>query len=100
MALVRKIQCVFNFDVVAIHVDSERGFDNDLAEICSQLEIMYELTLSEHLEQNGLIESHNRVVTLRARAMQLEANLPKKLANEMYKSAVYILNRTSTEALQ
>jgi hypothetical protein len=92
IALVRKIQRVFNFDVVAIHVDGEREFDNDLAEICSQLGIMYKLTPSEHLEQNGLIESHNRVVTLRARAMRLEANLPKKLANEMYKSAVYILN--------
>jgi uncharacterized coiled-coil protein SlyX len=53
---------------------------------------MYKLTSLEHLEQNSLIESYNRVVTLQAQAIQLKANLLKKLANEMYKSAMYILN--------
>jgi hypothetical protein len=100
MALVHKIQYVFNFDVTVIHVDEECGFGNDLSDICSQLGIIYELTPPEHSEQNGPIKSHNRVVTLRARAMRIEANLPKELANKMYKSAVYILNRTPTEALQ
>lgn len=100
MALVRKIQRVFNHDVIMVHTDGERGFGNDLIDICKALGIVLELTPPAHSEQNGLIEGHNRVVTLRARALRINANLPKKLANEMYKSAVYILNRTPTEALQ
>jgi hypothetical protein len=100
MALICKIQCVFNYDVTTVHTDGECGFGNDLSDLCIQLEIMLETTPPDYSEQNGLIESHNRVVTLRARAIRIEANLPKNLANEMYKSAVYILNRTPTEALQ
>jgi hypothetical protein len=88
MALVRKTQRVFNFDVIVIHVDGERGFGNDLSDICTKLGIMLETSPPEHSEQNGLIEDHNHVVTLRARAMRIEANIPKNLANEMYKSAV------------
>jgi hypothetical protein len=64
MTLVYKIQCVFNFNVTVIHVDGEHRFGNDLSNICSRLEIIYKLTLPEHSEQNGLIESHNHVVTL------------------------------------
>jgi transposase InsO family protein len=100
MALIRKIQRVFNYDVIAIHTDSECGFGNDLFDMCTRLGIMLEITPPEHSEQNGLIESYNHVVTLRARAIRIEANLPKNLANKMYKSAIYILNRTPTEALQ
>ncbi|KAI9779498.1 MAG: hypothetical protein M1839_007306 [Geoglossum umbratile] len=37
---------------------------------------------------------------INTQAMHIKANLLKKLVNEMYKSAVYILNRIPTEALQ
>jgi hypothetical protein len=99
IALICKIQCVFNYDIIAIHTDSEREFGNDLSDLYIQLGIMLETTPPDHSEQNCLIESHNRVVTLRARAIWIEANLPKNLVNKMYKSAIYILNRTPTEAL-
>ncbi|KAF1922581.1 uncharacterized protein M421DRAFT_38629, partial [Didymella exigua CBS 183.55] len=39
------------------------------------------------------------VLTQRARAMRIHANLPKNLSQEMYRTAAYILNRTPTEAL-
>ena len=73
-------------------MDGKHGFGNDLSDICTRLGIILEITLLEYSEQNSLIESYNHVVTLRAWAIQIEANLPKNLANEMYKSAIYILN--------
>src|SRR5579862_7303076 len=65
MALIRKIQRVFNYDVIAVHIDGECGFGNDLSNMCAKLGIMPEITPPERSEQNGLIKSHNRVVKSR-----------------------------------
>ncbi|KAI0997252.1 hypothetical protein K3495_g10935 [Podosphaera aphanis] len=43
--------------------------------------------------------SNTHVINTRARAMRIQGNLPKSLANEIYKTVAYILNRTPTEAL-
>jgi hypothetical protein len=50
-------------------------------------------------EPNGLIKRAGGVLTQRARAMRIHANLPKNLSHEMYRTAAYILNRTPTKAL-
>jgi hypothetical protein len=61
--------------------------------------MLYEPAPAGTKEPNGLIERAGGVITQRARAMRIHANLPKDLSHEMYRTAAYILNRTPTEAL-
>jgi hypothetical protein len=99
MALIRKIQRVYNADVVAIRCDNENGFGNDLINTTEELGMLYEPAPAGTKEPNGLIERAGGVLTQRARAMRIHAHLPKNLLHEMYRTAAYILNRTPTEAL-
>jgi hypothetical protein len=100
MALIRKIQRVYNADVVAVRCDNEKGFGNDLINTTEELGMLYEPAPPGTKEPNGLIERAGGVLTQRARAMRIHPNLPKDLSHEMYRTAAYILNRTPTEALR
>jgi hypothetical protein len=51
-------------------------------------------------EQNGLAERAGSLLVICARAMRIQAGLPKFLSHELIQTAAYILNRTPTEALQ
>ncbi|KAK1918636.1 hypothetical protein P3342_001685 [Pyrenophora teres f. teres] len=99
MSLIRRIQRVYNADVVAIRCDNEAGFGNDLINMTEELGILYESAPPGTKEPNGLVERAGGVLTQRARAMRLHSQLPKDLSHEMYRTAAYILNRTPTEAL-
>jgi hypothetical protein len=99
MALIRRIQRVYNADVVAIRCDNEKGFSNNLINTIEDLGILYEPALLSIKELNRLIKRVGRVLIQRARAMRIHAHLPKNLSHEMYHTAAYILNRTPTEAL-
>lgn len=99
MSLVRRIQRVYDADVVAVRCDNEKGFGNDLINTTEELGMLYEPAPAGTKEPNGLIERAGGVLTQRARAMRLHAKLPKDLSHEMYRTAAYILNRTPTEAL-
>ncbi|KAI1515853.1 Pol protein [Pyrenophora tritici-repentis] len=99
MALIRRIQRVYDADVVAIRCDNEKGFGNDLINTTEELGMLYEPAPPGTKEPNGLTERAGGVLTQRARAMRIHAHLPKNLSHEMYRTAAYILNRTPTEAL-
>jgi hypothetical protein len=90
---------VYNADVVVIRCDNEKGFGKDLIDITEELGMLYEPAPAGTKEPNGLIERAGGVLTQRARAMRIHANLLKNLLHEMYRTAAYILNRTPTEAL-
>ncbi|KAI0991441.1 hypothetical protein K3495_g16746, partial [Podosphaera aphanis] len=98
-SVIRKIQRIFNSDVHVIRSDNERGFGNELIELCAELGIIFEPAAVATPEQNGLAERAGATLTSRARAMRLQANLPTTPINELYKAAAYILNRTPTENL-
>lgn len=100
---VRMIQRVFNYDVTAIKTDNERGYGtapNVLEELCKDLGIRYEPRAEYTEEQNGLAERAGSLLVVRARAMRIQAGLPKSLSHELLRTAAYVLNRTPTEALQ
>jgi hypothetical protein len=99
MALIRRIQRMYDADVIAVRCDNERGFGNDLIGITEELGMLHELAPPGTKEPNGLIERAGGVLTQRARSMRIHANLPKSLSHEMYRTAAYILNRTPIEAL-
>ena len=99
---VRKIQRVFNCDVIAIKTDNERGYGtapNFLEELCKNLGIRYEARAEYTEEQNGLGEIAGALLVIRSRAMGIQGGLPKTLSNELIRTAAYVLNRTPTEAL-
>jgi hypothetical protein len=94
---IRMIQRVFNYDVTAIKTDNERGYGttpNVLEELCKDLGIRYEPRAEYTEEQTGSL------LVVRARAMRIQARLPKSLSHELIRTAAYVLNRTPTEALQ
>jgi hypothetical protein len=99
---IRMIQRIFNYDVTAIKTDNERGFGtapNVLEELCKDLGIRHEPRAEYTEEQNGLAERAGSLLVIRARAMRIQAGLPKSLSNELIRTAAYVLNRTPTEAL-
>ena len=99
---IRRIQRIFNFDITAIRTDNERGFGmspNFLEELCKDLGIRYEPRAEYTDEQNGLAERAGSLLIIRARAMRIQAGLPKSLSNKLIRTAAYVLNRTPTEAL-
>lgn len=99
-SVIRKIQRLFNFDIGVIRSDNERGFGNELIALCDGLGVKFEAAVKGTPEQNGLAERAGGIPTTKARVMRIHGNLPKSLANEMYKTAAYILNRTLIESLK
>ncbi|KAI1670089.1 hypothetical protein L13192_05605 [Pyrenophora tritici-repentis] len=100
---IRRIQRVFDCDITAIKTDNERGYGistNFLEELCRDLGIRYEPRAEYTEEQNGLAERAGSLLVIRARAMRIQAGLPKSLSHELLRTAAYVLNRTPTEALQ
>ncbi|KAI0997602.1 hypothetical protein K3495_g10584 [Podosphaera aphanis] len=89
-SVIRKIGRVFDADVCCIRSDNEQGFGNDLVDLCAELGIILETTTKYTPEQNGLAERAGGTLTLRARAMRIQGNLPKSLANEIYKTAALL----------
>ena len=61
--------------------------------------MLYEPAPAGTKELNGLIERAGGVLTQRARAMRIYANLLKNLSHKMYRTTAYILNCTPTKAL-
>jgi hypothetical protein len=100
---IRSIQRIFKYDVTAIKTDNERGYGtspNFLEELFRDLSIRYEPRAEYTDEQNGLAERAGSLLVIRARAMKIQAGLPKSLSHELIRTAAYVLNRTPTEALQ
>lgn len=97
--LIARIQRIYKGVPIYIRMDGERGFGDDFLELVNTLGLIYEKAPKHTKEPAGLPERAGGVLTIRARAMRIHANLPKHLAGELYQTAAYILNRTPTEAL-
>ncbi|KAI6245916.1 hypothetical protein HI914_05941 [Erysiphe necator] len=85
-SVMRKIQRLFSADVCFIRFDNKSGFGNDLFDLSSELGITYETAVKATPEQKRLAERAGALLTARARAMRIQGNLPKSLANELYKT--------------
>ena len=83
---------------------SDRGggeFTSDeFISYCLKHGIKRQLTAPYSPQQNGVVERKNRTVLSMVRAMLKAKNLPRELWGEAVSTAVYILNRTSSKALQ
>jgi hypothetical protein len=63
MAVICRIQRVYNANVIAIRCDNKKGFGNDLINIIKELGMLYELALPNIKELNGLIKRIGGVLT-------------------------------------
>ena len=83
---------------------SDRGggeFTSDeFINYCLEHGIKRQLTAPYSPQQNGVVERKNRTVVSMVRAMLKAKDLPRELWGEAVSTTVYILNRTSSKALQ
>jgi hypothetical protein len=98
MRLLAKIKRQFNAYVSVVRLDSERGY-SELLHMLRDLGIIVEPRAEYTEEQNGLSEQAGKMIVIRGRAIRIDGRLPIELSNECCLVAVYLLNRTPTEAL-
>ncbi|KAL0302885.1 UNVERIFIED_CONTAM: Retrovirus-related Pol polyprotein from transposon TNT 1-94 [Sesamum radiatum] len=82
---------------------SDRGKEYNNSEFdkfCEEEGIDHQTTVSYNPQQNGVSERKNRTVMEMARSMLQEKHLPKAFWAEAVYTAVYLLNRCPTKAVQ
>jgi hypothetical protein len=90
--LLAKIQRQYGYTVVIARIDSERGYSS-LLKVLRDLGIVVEPRAEYAEELNGMTERAGAIIISRARAIKIDAGLPKNLANECVMTAIYVLNR-------
>ncbi|CAL2249603.1 unnamed protein product [Prunus armeniaca] len=82
---------------------SDRGKEytsKEFNKFCEDEGAEHQLTVGYAPEQNGVSERKNRTIMEMARSMIFEKGLPNKFWAEAVYTAVYLLNRSPTKALQ
>ncbi|KAL0312603.1 UNVERIFIED_CONTAM: Retrovirus-related Pol polyprotein from transposon TNT 1-94 [Sesamum radiatum] len=82
---------------------SDRGKEYNNSEFdkfCEEEGIDHQTTVSYNPQQNGVSERKNRTIMEMARSMLQEKHLPKAFWAEAVYTAVYLLNRCPTKAVQ
>ena len=82
---------------------SDRGGEftsKEFSKHCLEYGIKRQLTTPYSPQQNGVVERKNQTVMYMVRAMLKAKDLPRELWGEVVSTAIYILNRSSTKALQ
>ncbi|KAK4406314.1 Retrovirus-related Pol polyprotein from transposon TNT 1-94 [Sesamum angolense] len=82
---------------------SDRGKEYNNSEFdkfCEEEGIKHQTIVSYNPQQNGVSERKNRIVMEMARSMLQEKHLPKAFWAEAVYTAVYLLNRCPTKAVQ
>ncbi|KAK8921022.1 hypothetical protein KSP39_PZI020059 [Platanthera zijinensis] len=82
---------------------SDRGgefLSTNFNTFCQDAGIHRELTAPGSPQQNGVVERRNRTIMEMARSMVIQKALPKAFWAEAATTAVYLLNRVPTKALQ
>lgn len=81
---------------------SERGgqfLSSEFIQFCEDHGIQRQLTMAYTPQQNGVLEKKNRTVVEMAKSMLHEKGIPYFLWAEAVLTAVYILNKCPTKAL-
>jgi len=90
----------FNLRMSRFRCDNGREYlSTEMKDYFKKQGIQYELTIRYTPEQNGVAERMNRTILEKGRCMLLGSGLPKYLWTEAVLAAVYVINRTPTNAL-
>ena len=98
MRLLAKIKRQYQADVAIVRLDSDRGY-SEMLQMFRELGVVVEPRAEYTEEQNGLTERAGSTIVTRGRAIRIGGDLPMELSNECCLTAIYLLNRTPTEAL-
>ena len=85
----------FNREVVFIRSDNEGSFSIAFRDEFKSLGITFEESAPDTLGQNGHAERKGKMLTIKARALRIEVELPHYLWVEAIHTACYLANRTS-----
>ena len=97
---VQYVQVQFKTIPRIIRSDNGGEYDSeDAREWMTSMGIIQELTMPESPEQNGIDERTNGILLSRARAQLIAARLPETLWAEAFRTAIYVINRSPTSAL-
>ena len=92
-------QCGYKIQVV--RSDNGKEYTSDQFDFfCQEAGIEHQLTAPYTPQQNGVSERKNRTIMEMARCMMHEKGLPKKFWAEAANTAVFLLNRLPTKAVQ
>ncbi|KAL0421153.1 UNVERIFIED_CONTAM: putative mitochondrial protein [Sesamum latifolium] len=84
-----------------LRTDNDKEYtSNEFNNFCADLGISYQLTTSYSPQQNGVSEKKNRTIVEMARCMVMDKKLPLKFWAEVVYTAVYLLNRLLTKAVE
>lgn len=90
----------FNMKISRFRCDNGREYiSNDIRSFFDEKGIQCEFTIRYTPEQNGVAERMNRTIIERARCMILNSKLTKNFWSEAALTAVYLINRSPTSAL-
>jgi transposase InsO family protein len=84
-------------------IRSDRGGEYTSLEFnafCEELGLERQLTVAYTPQQNGTAERNNRTIVEMAKSMLHEKKMPYSFSGEVVNTAVYILNRCPTKALE
>jgi hypothetical protein len=70
---------------------------NQFKDLCEEKGICRQLTISNTLQQNGVVERKNRTLLDMVRSMMAQANLPISFLGDALLTAAYILNRVPSQ---
>lgn len=97
---VKYVQIQFNTTPRIIRSDNGGEYDSEEARDWMKSEgIIQELTMPDCPEQNGIDERTNGILITRARTQLIACGLPNTLWAEAFRTAIYIINRSPTAAL-
>ena len=92
----KEIQNVYGYKPKFIYLDGERTLRKKFKALTSELGIRQRRSAPE-AHQQPKIERSGRLLTIKARALIIGANMPSDLWPEAYLTACYIANRTPTK---
>lgn len=89
-----------NFKVSRLRCDNGGEYSsNEFKKYCREQGVSLEYTTAYSPQLNGVAERMNRTLVEKGRSLLLQANLPKYLWNESILTAVYLTNRSITNAV-
>jgi hypothetical protein len=94
------VEAQYKTKVRFLRVDGETALDKSFRQRMLHRGIVVEVIAPDTPAQNGGSEKAGHYITMRARTMAIDANLPHDLWPEAYKTAIYLGNITPRESLR
>lgn len=94
------VNAKFGTNISILTIDQGREYKSkEMIMYCKEKGIQIAETIAYSPQQNGVAERFNRTVVEKARALMIEAGIPKSLWGDAVYTSTYLINRSPTKAL-